>query len=215
MTDKEQIIIDGVDVNGCENYKPKDRFTCYAHICNCHERSTCYFKQLARKTQEYKELAKDYDRQNEWLQQRTQEYDELLEDYKELDNRANRMIEEKYNLGSECEKWKHQAKLGSETTDRLSKQLEEKEQECEELERKLELIPCVDQVLQIGYEAYKKQTEYLLNENARYRKALEEIEAATKINCEEICGRKFEDCNDIHCFSAEILDIINKVKEGK
>lgn len=29
--------------------------------------------------------------------------------------------------------WKHQAELGCETTDRLSKQLEEKEQECKEL----------------------------------------------------------------------------------
>ena len=52
MTDKEQIIIDGVDVSGCENYKPNNRFTCHPHICNCHERPSCYFKQLARKTQE-------------------------------------------------------------------------------------------------------------------------------------------------------------------
>lgn len=47
---------------------------------------------------------------------------------------------------------------------------------------------------------------------ARYRKALEEIEAATKINCKEICGRKFEDCNDTSCLSAEFLNIINKAK---
>lgn len=37
----------------------------------------------------------------------------------------------------ECEHWKHQAELGSDTTDRLAKQLEEKEQECEELKDKL------------------------------------------------------------------------------
>ena len=44
---KEQMIIDGVDVSKCENYKPKNRFTCCPHICNCHERPNCYFKQLA------------------------------------------------------------------------------------------------------------------------------------------------------------------------
>ena len=31
---KEQIIIDGCNVSGCENYRPKDRFTCYPYICN-------------------------------------------------------------------------------------------------------------------------------------------------------------------------------------
>ena len=56
--DKEQIIIDGCNVSGCENYRPKDRFTCYPYICNCHQKPDCYFKQLARKTQECKELKK-------------------------------------------------------------------------------------------------------------------------------------------------------------
>lgn len=31
-----------------------------------------------------------------------QKYNDLLEQYKELDNRVNRMIGEKYNLGIEC-----------------------------------------------------------------------------------------------------------------
>lgn len=48
-----------------------------------------------------------------------------------------------------------------------------------------------------------------------YEKALKEIEKATKINCEEICGRKFEDCNDTSCFSAELLGIVNKAKGGE
>lgn len=76
------------------------------------------------------------------------------------------------------------------------KQLTRKTQECEELKRKVELMmDCPDCKVD------------------EYEKALEEIEKATKINCEEICGRKFEDCNDTSCFSAELLDIINKAKE--
>ena len=47
---------------------------------------------------------------------------------------------------------------------------------------------------------------------ARYRKVLEEIKEIVKINCEEICGRKFEDCNDFLCTSKNIFDIINKAK---
>lgn len=31
---------------------------------------------------------------------------------------------------AECEHWKHQAELGSDTTDRLSRQLEQKDKEC-------------------------------------------------------------------------------------
>lgn len=56
MTDKEPIIIDGCNVSGCENYRPKDRFTCYPYICNCHQKPDCHYKQLARKTQECEEL---------------------------------------------------------------------------------------------------------------------------------------------------------------
>lgn len=69
-------------------------------------------------------------------------------------------------------------------------------------------------MLQIGYEAYKKQTEYLLNKNSRYRKALEEIEKELKedIYCESReCGcDDFEEC--LRCTKDLILDIVNKAK---
>lgn len=55
MTDKEQIIIDGVDVSNCEYYK--QAFTGF--ICtnpnksnDCSKNPDCNFKQLARGTQE-------------------------------------------------------------------------------------------------------------------------------------------------------------------
>ena len=46
--DEEQIVIDGVNVSGCENYRPKDRFTCYPYICNCHQKPDCHYKQLQK-----------------------------------------------------------------------------------------------------------------------------------------------------------------------
>ena len=58
--DKEQIIINGVDVSGCEDYKVNDRFTCHSHICCYHQRPNCDYKQLVRKTQECEELKEKY-----------------------------------------------------------------------------------------------------------------------------------------------------------
>ncbi len=181
MTNREQIIIDGVNVSGCEYFRPNSTLTCsrgYGGSCdNKYSDKQCYSKQLARKTQE-------------------------------------------------CDNWKHQAELGSGPTDRLSKQLEEKMQECEELkeknaklEKKLELIPCANEALQIGYTAYKKQTEYLLGKSDRYRKALEEIEEIVKELKRDICNNcgwyNTDNCNPIGNVCGDlikILDIINKAK---
>ena len=88
----------------------------------------------------------------------------------------------------------------------LVEQLISKTQECEELlKENQQLRNSLSDSLMFKFTGQE-------NETNRYRKALEEIEAATKINCEEICGRKFENCNDTSCFSVNILDIINKAK---
>lgn len=59
MNNKEQIIIDGVDVSKCK-YLRGDY--CDLHmenefLCHCEDYPDCYFKQLARKTQEYRNLS--------------------------------------------------------------------------------------------------------------------------------------------------------------
>ena len=59
MTDKAQIIIDGVDVSGCAyfDYENEGTRECDAYSNEC-EANNCYYKQLARKTQECEELKK-------------------------------------------------------------------------------------------------------------------------------------------------------------
>lgn len=91
---KEQIIIDGVNVSECifldivnerlwcDNVNISAIGKSQCPYVDCFKNPNCYYKQLARKTQEYSEL---------------------LEQHKELDDRVNRMIEEKYNLARECE----------------------------------------------------------------------------------------------------------------
>lgn len=66
MTDKEQIIVDGVDVSGCVSFDKcngKNLCCCddtredkipFANFCV--ENKDCYYKQLIRKTQECEEL---------------------------------------------------------------------------------------------------------------------------------------------------------------
>ena len=55
-----------------------------------------------------------------------------------------------------------------------------------------------------------------LNEKfERREQALEEIERQSKINCEEICGKNYDTCNDKDCLTKQIIDIISKAKDGK
>lgn len=65
MTDKEKIMINGVDVSKCDRLIVNQL---YGYVCNCEEdthiisscknRHNCYYKQLARKTTECEELRK-------------------------------------------------------------------------------------------------------------------------------------------------------------
>lgn len=59
MTDKEQIIINGVDILDCDNYyveQETDQVKCDLSDEYCRENKNCFYKQLARKTQECEEL---------------------------------------------------------------------------------------------------------------------------------------------------------------
>ncbi len=131
------------------------------------------------------------------LARKTQECEELKEKYLNLKEQNGSFIV--------------QLNTVNERLDQLKAENEELKEKNAKLEKKLELIPCANEALQIGYTAYKKQTEYLLGKSDRYRKALEEIEEYIKKyecdNCEDFafgCG----DCGT----PRDILDIINKAK---
>ena len=73
MTDKKEIITDGVDVSGCEYYNKDDK-TCRevngkydTDICEFDKckNSNCYYKQLKRKEQECEELKTEVKKQKE------------------------------------------------------------------------------------------------------------------------------------------------------
>ena len=123
MTDKEQIIIDGVDVNGCENYKPKNRFTCNPYICNCHEKPDCYFKQLVRKTQECDELISEKDFYLQKIEVLDQECKELKAYAQRQENQREEYYKEYLKKDKALEELKKLADANPNSTLRLRNEI--------------------------------------------------------------------------------------------
>ena len=99
----KELIINKIDVSKCWHRQGTTCIVSQHDFCDKHP--NCYFKQLAR--------AKD-------------KIGYMKEYIKTVENARD-------DLEQEVEKWKHQAELGSDTTDRLSKELEDKNQEIEML----------------------------------------------------------------------------------
>ena len=140
-----------------------------------------------------------------------------IEDYRQTIERLQQECTEKTNaiiaLGEhlkakeqECEKWKHQAELGSETTDRLAKQLEEKEQECEELKERLVRTE----------EDLKYQCVDCMNvKSDRYREALEEIEKVINNILNSCLGRNTVSCRPAHNVCGDLINILDIISRAK
>lgn len=109
MTDKEQIIIDGVDVSGCEFYNP---YYCGMYIDGygdsegvCRDYEDCYYKQLARKTEMYNKAKEDLGLLNGKLVAKTQECEKLRNALKEIEQLFEHRCDicrNNYGLGADC-----------------------------------------------------------------------------------------------------------------
>lgn len=176
MTDKEQIIIDGVDVSECnflhvEGICTSDSYFCEGHI-------NCYFKQLVRKTQE------------------CENYKKRAVCFKDV----NKQLGYKYlTIKQKCEELK-------EENQKLEMQL------CNDCgERDDYNIPC-KMIRDLDYGLQKE-----IEENDRYRKALEDIKEYTRKqfcdNCEDIGSTEYT-CHCEYCEYQEYFEIIEKAKDG-
>jgi len=116
--------------------------------------------------------------------------------FMECERNTNCKFKQLARAKEEIEKWKHQAELGSDTTDRLSKQLENKEQECEELKEKIN--------------KYSKINEQDTRDFAKYKQALDEIEKY----CSDIIADRYHYSTGAVLIATKLTnDIINKAKE--
>ena len=101
MTDK-QIIIDGVDVAGCEDYgyRGKARYWCHNYDEPCTDYPNCYYKQLKRKEQECEELKHEVELMMDCASCKVDECKQTLTEIKEI---AEIEIECKtYEIENDC-----------------------------------------------------------------------------------------------------------------
>ena len=194
MTDKEQIMIDGVDVRGCVYRDSENRCCCDSSKKNegeerltgrggCAYNPNCYFKQRARKTQECEELTKERD----YLKQIVDGCPDVA-----CENGGFCAIDiENKRLKQECEDLREDYRELEQRHNEAFQDFERLKQECRELEIK-------NVTLQNRYQQVAGAT----TEADLYRNALEEIEEV---------WAKDED-GDYNFIKWQILNIINKAK---
>lgn len=196
MTDKEPVIIDGVDVSGCNFRLERDNqqkcecthATGFRVICDCDKWQNCYFKQLARKTQELETICTTFDI--------VYAYD----DNRVIYGRCNKLREKEQELYLVKNEIHSKTEYIQEQLNVIDQLKEENEELKERLERteddlKHQCIDCMNV------------------KSDRYRKALEEIEgildngtADTQINAAHLVHQHY-----LARF-CDIRDIISKAK---
>ncbi len=196
MTNKT--IIGGIDVSECDNYDHEQYFECKINCCHCEDLQNCYFKQLARAKEEIKKL-------NAQLMQEQQEDDRgYCETYdcKYYDNLEDC---QKQNCWYKCYSKVHTKNV------QLKKQLQAKEQECEELKKKKEENEKFYLTKYTNKDSYCLELEH---ERNIYKQALDEIEKTINEDDFNLCPIN-DSCDCHRGLDKDILDIINKAKDGE
>ena len=143
MTDKEQIIIDGVDVRKCESYNSLRDYNC-GGCRRCEERPDCDFKQLVCKTQECEKLRGDFHDTNEQLKDYKEHYDKQSEEHQKLkqdlflaQNQITLKNEYIQKVKQECEELKAYAQRQENQREEYYKEYLKLSQECKELKKEI------------------------------------------------------------------------------
>ena len=189
MTDKEPVMIKGIDVSKCRYFCIYDE-TCrdenIGHIVRpaCKNVPDCYFKQLTLKTQECGELKAYAQRQENQREEYYKEYQKLKQDLFLAQNQITLKNEYIQKVKQECEELKSQVD-------------EDYNYYTTELKTLRDIISNKE-----------KRNAALYLTSGRYRKALEEIK---KVCIEDT--REFADGTEVRYDSLDdILDIISRAK---
>ena len=91
----KQIIIDDVDISGCEYCLKMTKYRCTiqrdVYKCLCEENPNCHYKQLKRKEQECEELKEDRERWKSNFNGKVSAIEELLQQLDQL-KRKNKLL---------------------------------------------------------------------------------------------------------------------------
>lgn len=207
MTDKEQIIIDGVDVIGCDFIAKEDiycsysgEYTAYKGQCGCSDEEMCKNNPKCF----YKKTLKQ-------LSRKTQGMNSIHEYYKELHSNATELANKNIQLKEQLEGKEQELYLARNEVHSKTEYIQEQrdiikqlQQECEELKEKFKKFFGID-----NQECW--DIAFLKDENARYRKALDEIEGILYNDDFGYCP--LDDTEDCHLTTYKnIIDIINKTR---
>ena len=217
MADKEQIIIDSVNVAGCVRLQD-DKISCDLGG-ECKGWGNCYYKQLKRKEQEC-----------EKLNNKIIDMNSIIEDAAiNLGNKDFTLYDlpfEIKKLSQECEESKAYAQRQENQRETYYKEFLKLSQECENLKAEEKYLKQCCQ--KAGEELAKHSFEYdgkeknlvvqaiELNEKyEKFKKALEEIEEVIDSIFDRCPWRKTDSCMPVYNVCEELiktLDIINKTK---
>lgn len=113
MTDKRQVIIDGVDVSGCNKFE----WSCTRDMCKYF--SNCYYKQLKRKEEESKELREDKIYTDMACEQLAKENDRLVDKINELQTEIGKFRKVYFRVRTEAQGLRVSALSSLRTTERF------------------------------------------------------------------------------------------------
>lgn len=192
MADKEQIIIDGVDVVGCKYF---NRFRSICHnknlCCDCEKNPNCYYKQLKRKEQECKKL------NNKII-----DMNSIIEDAAiNLGNKDFTLYDlpfEIKKLSQECENLKAEEKYLKQCCQKAGEELAKHSFEYDGKEKNL-----VVQAIELN-EKYEK-----------LKKALEETEEVIDSIFDRCLWRKTDSCMPVYNVCEELIKILNIINKAK
>ena len=127
--ENKEIIIDGVDVSGCEHITCKyslNPMCGNTGIC-CRGRKNCYYKQLKRKEQEVQQAMDNYVQLD---LQRVKEYNELIDLYKAKEQECEELTSQrdKFEFGNNI--LEHERNNYKQALDGIEKQVKAMNNEC-------------------------------------------------------------------------------------
>lgn len=215
MTDK-QIIIDGVDVSGCEWIREFGLDSEYICTCNspnktsgyCKDNPNCYYKQLQQEKQNSQEARdtaiKEFNKAEELntlLKHKQQELNDYKKqfkaDTKEMENYQNEITRHLESI----EYWQHQTEAKEQECERLKErlrqcwtiensfveQIDQLEVQNGELKEKIKYMEEYIKTVENSRNEFEKESKFLKEENKKMKQTLVEIKEIAE-NAEEQCA---------------------------
>lgn len=216
MTNKEQIIIDGIQYNKFGgfyvDYDLNGKFLSISSSAKEYKILKSLIEQLARKSQECEQKEKELLSNEKIINKLMKEVDELKQECDTLKSQLDFEVQQKECIEQECEELKRKL---SNQEQLYQNEIEIYNESCLQLRQENDDLYLERLALNTANSGINSLLEIKEQENDRYHKALEEIEKVINNILNSCLGRNTVGCRPAHNVCGDlikILDIINKVK---